>query len=175
MIGGLPATIDPYRLAEKGARLNGVLPVRQMRRVAEICLNESGEVGVDLLFERSEVEEVCMLRGTLTAILQVTCQRCLDQMTLHLTTRPRLILLRAGIVVDDFNDEDETLVVDKALALSDLIEEEVLLAMPMIPMHEPEDCSAGKFVSRSISPGPDVENQPTTNPFLVLRKRNRGD
>jgi uncharacterized protein len=175
MMGSLPAAIDPYRLAEKGAHINGVLPVRQMRRVAEICQDESGEVGVELRFERSDVEEVCLLQGTLTATLHVTCQRCLDRMTLHLTARPRLILLRAGGAIEEYNDENDTLVIDKELALCDLIEDEVLLAMPMIPMHELPDCSAGKFVSRSASLRGNEVRQPADNPFSVLRKHNRSD
>ena len=175
MMGSLPATIDPYRLAEQGAHLSGVLPVRQMRRIAEVCLDESGEVSIDLQFERSDVEEICLMHGTLTATLHVTCQRCLDQMTLNLTARPRLILLRAGKTADDLDDESEILVVDKALALGDLVEDEVLLAMPMIPMHEPSRCPAGKYVSRPASTGHSARPGPADNPFSVLRERNRSD
>lgn len=167
MKGSLPATIDPYLLAEKGARLRGTLPVRRLRRLAELCLDDRDEIGIDLQFERSGAQGLCLMHGTLAATLHVACQRCLDAMVLHLATAPRLVLRRAEAATD----EDETLVVDKAFALSELVEDELLLAMPMIPMHNLAQCPARSLVSVS---GPSAgARKAKANPFSILVQRNR--
>ena len=171
MKGGLPATIDPYLLAEKGAHLRGVLPVRQLRRLAELCLDDRGDVGIDLQFERSDAQGLCLMHGAVTATLHVACQRCLEAMALHLATEPRLVLRRPEPPTEEPTDEDETLVVDKAFALSELVENELLLAMPMVPMHNLAECPARSLVSGS---GPsEGKRKAKTNPFSVLMQRNR--
>lgn len=167
MKGSLPATIDPYLLAEKGARLRGALPVRQLRRLAELCLDDRGEVGIDLQFEPSGAHGPCLMRGALTATLRVSCQRCLQAMDIHLAIEPRLVLQRA----DAPTDEGETLVVDKALVLSKLVEDELLLAMPMIPRHNLAQCPARSLVSSSAPR--EGERRAKANPFSALAQRNR--
>lgn len=171
MKGSLPATIDPYLLAEKGAQLCGALPVRRLRRLAEHCLDDRGEVGIDLQFERSGARGLCLMHGALTATLHVACQRCLQAMDLHLATEPWLVLRRAEGATEESTGEDESLVVDKAIALSELVEDELLLAMPMIPMHTLAECPARSAVSGSgISAG---VRKAKANPFSVLAQRNR--
>ena len=59
-------------------------------------------------------------------------------------------------------EDAEVIEVDKPLALSELIEDELLLAMPMIPMHEFEACPAREH--GAVKRG-------TTNPFAALKQR----
>ena len=82
--GHLPVTIDPIQLAERGARLTGTLPLKSMPRLAQGSLEGSGDVSVDLAFEREEGQQVFVMHGTLRVPLRVTCQRCLETMQLNL-------------------------------------------------------------------------------------------
>lgn len=170
--GHLPATIDPIQLAERGARLTGTLPLKGMSRLAQTALAGSGDVFVDLAFERGEGENVLLMHGRLQTRLRVTCQRCLEAMDLELEAAPWLVLLRPDPRrVPQEEDEPDTLVVDKPLALNALVEDELLLALPMVPMHEPSRCAARARATADSRAGelkPDEKGGPS--PFSMLRK-----
>jgi uncharacterized protein len=147
----LPAQIEPILLAEKGAQLVGSLPLKAMARLAEASLDGGGEVQVDLRFGHAEVGKVYEMTGRLRATVHVACQRCLEPMELPLEADVRLLLLRPGERPEGLAPEVEALVVDKPLRLSELVEDELLLAMPMIPMHPADVCPAKDFV-KSAAP-----------------------
>jgi uncharacterized protein len=163
--GQLPESIDPIQLAERGARLTGTLPLKSMPRISRGSLAGSGDVIVDLSFERSVGEKIFLMHGALRVRLRVTCQRCLEAMDLDLEASPWLILLKAGARLAPRVDDADVLVVDKPLSLSALVEDELLLTQPMVPMHDPNRCPARSYVVRVGHIG-----QERKNPFAVLRR-----
>lgn len=167
MWASLPATIDPILLAERGAHLAGQLPLRGMRRLVELCLDDTGEVEVDLRFERPEGERRHRMYGTLSVVLHVACQRCLEPMDLMLRIEPHLLFLRPGDPEEPGRVED-VLVVDRPLSLSAMVEDELLLAMPMIPMHDLSVCPAKDHVAPEGQSGRSGERAGAGGPFSEL-------
>ena len=168
--GHLPATIDPIQLAERGVRLTGTLPLKSMPRLAQASLDGSGDVHVDLYFERGEGEKVYLMHGTLRVRLHATCQRCLEGMNLELEAAPWLILMRSGPAQDMLGDDPDILVADKPLLLSTLVEDELLLALPMVPMHELGKCPAKVYIAKqAVSELQDIAPD-KKSPFAVLRR-----
>lgn len=168
--GHLPASIDPIQLAERGARLTGTLPLKGMARLTQNCLDDTGEVLVDLAFERGEGEEVLLMHGRLHVKLRVTCQRCLEGMDLTLEASPWFILARSEKRQEMLGEEPDILVADKPLSLSGLVEDELLLAMPMVPMHELNQCPARAYVAAGTDSGPGRAEEGGKSPFSVLRQ-----
>lgn len=167
--GHLPASIDPIQLAERGARLTGTLPLKSMPRLMQTALDDSGDVQVDLAFEREEGEKVFVMHGTLRARLKVTCQRCLEGMDLDIEASPWLILQRSAERAE--REDADVLVSDKPLSLSGLAEDELLLVMPMAPLHEAGKCPAGIRAARAAgTAGSKPSGQNRKNPFSVLSK-----
>ena len=153
MSGGLPTTIDPVQLAERGARLNGTLAVDGMARLSQSGVGPLGTVEVDLRFERSETARLYRAEGQVRAILQVPCQRCLERMALSLDIQPHWLFVRAGAQHGSTpSHESDVIAVDRPLSLRELVEDELLLALPMVPMHDLADCPARQFVTRSAQP-----------------------
>lgn len=167
--GHLPVTIDPIQLAERGARLTGTLPLKSMPRLAQGSLEGSGDVSVDLAFEREEGQQVFVMHGTLRVPLRVTCQRCLETMELNLEAAPWLILTKSGARLEPQEGDADILMADKPLSLSGLVEDELLLALPMVPMHAPDQCTA-KVRAANVVRGaaPDRAERGRKNPFAVL-------
>jgi uncharacterized protein len=166
--GHLPATIDPIQLAERGARLTGTLPLKSMPRLTQTCRDGSGDVLVDLSFERGEAERMFLMRGTLRVNLRVTCQRCLEAMDLQIDASPWLLLLRPEAGKDRLDDDADILVVDKPLSLSALVEDELLLALPMVPTHDLSVCPAKNYVRKETSDAQKVPERERKNPFAAL-------
>ncbi len=154
----LPAVVDPIKLADSGTRLTGQLPVKDMSRLRALCLDESDKVSIDLSFERSGDRALGRMQGTIVAGLQVVCQRCLEKMTLVLRAESSVILIRAQDREDIIARDTDSLVVDGPILLSNIVEDELLLAMPMVPMHDIDECLAGEYRHRQERP----------NPFSVL-------
>lgn len=164
----LPAAIDPIQLAERGERLTGKLPIKGMQRLVELCLDDSGEVALDLQFERAETEDMYVTHGLLTSTVRVTCQRCLEPVSLDLSAKVELFFVRPDEHRDLQTQEADILAVDKPVSLSELVEDELLLVMPMIPMHDPRVCS----VKQTAAMGTTQDELPPTrvSPFSVLSK-----
>lgn len=143
MSGRLPAQIDPIRLADEGVRLAGELPGSELGRLRELARPGSrpAPVTVDLKFERT-AHGARLMRGRLETTIEAVCQRCLQPVALALLAEPLIALLVPGEVVAGAPEEAETLVVEGPLVLSELAEDELLLAMPMIPVHGEGECAA---------------------------------
>jgi len=165
MSARLPEQIDPIRLADEGAPLRGDLSAGGLRRLRELCRPgaQPAPVVVDLEFERTS-HGVRLMHGTIRTTVETICQRCLQPVAIAVTARPFVVLQRAGEETVHAPDEAETLVVEGPLLLNELAEDELLLAMPMIPMHEEGSCTAP--LGRGETPPGPVEKP---NAFSALR------
>ena len=164
----LPHQIDPFRLAEAGAQLSGNLPLRQFPRLRQILADDSGEIAVTLDFEVDELG-VPIVVGNVSASMVLTCQRCLGEFTFPVDLDIALAWVKTTQEADKLPLRYEPYVVEETpLLLNDVIEDELLLALPQIPMHEEAECPASKLLKQPNK----VTNEPELkgNPFSVLAK-----
>jgi uncharacterized protein len=161
MDDSLPAIIDPIGLADKGARLRGDLPLAAMQRLVQSGVQGGGQVTFDLHFAR-DTEGHRRLQGRIGAVLSLPCQRCLQGLSLTVALAPDLVLLAAGEGEDTVPEGADTLAVDAPLPLSRLVEDELILALPMMPMHPEGACEPAVTEDKA------VETRP--NPFAALAK-----
>lgn len=165
MSNGLPAQIDPIRLAEEGARLVGRLSTRLMHRLLSQCANKESQVLIDLQFQRAGRGrwEMC---GTVSTEVTATCQRCLQPVAVAVATEPRIVFVRSQDEERRLSEDlaAEVVVVTGPVALSELVEDELLLAMPMTPLHAADACESMPAPASLATKT--VEEKP--NPFAVL-------
>jgi len=144
-------TFDPHRLdvaafAQAEGRLDGEWPLLRMPRLMQDALPLSagspaqGVVwsarGARKAVAGGETEIRLQLQAR-TALLQ-TCQRCLQPMTVPLDVRPGLRFVRGEAQAEalDEDSEEDVLALTPALDLLPLIEDELILALPLVPRHE---------------------------------------
>ena len=73
------------------------------------------------------------------AALQMSCQRCLQPVTVVLDVQPRLRFVRGeqqAEALDEDSDEEDVLALTATLDLQQLTEDELILALPLVPRHE---------------------------------------
>jgi uncharacterized protein len=116
--------------------------------------------------------------GELHGAAVLTCQRCMQPVSLEIDDSFQVL-----IVEEERGDEPGGYepVVAKAsrLDLRWLAEEQVLLALPLVPMHENEDCAKGVVASSSEADAPEseesadeeVRQQPFRNLRDLMRKQ----
>jgi uncharacterized protein len=132
---GLPALIEPERLAEQGVSLAGRLPLGGLRRLGESLADRSGFVEVALHF-RLEGRGRSTVTGRLAATLRLVCQRCLEPYDLAVDVPVHLVVVRTEREAERLGDAEDPLVVDQgSVSLAHLVEDELLLALPQIPAH----------------------------------------
>lgn len=163
MSGQLPAQIDPLRLADDGVRLVGTLPGSEMARLQDLALPNSRPelVAVDLQFERTG-QGVRRMQGTIRTQVEVACKRCLKPLKVEVVAQPFFVLLQPD---ESEPEESDVLVVEAPLSLAELVEDELLLAMPMSPGHAEGQCE----VAFPVSVGKAPVTGKRANPFAALR------
>jgi len=149
--------------AREGGELSGVLAIADMDRLHDLLAKIDGDVTWHLAGGVDKLERP-YLHLTVSAEVGVICQRCLKPMPFNISADTVLTQFPAEELLDEAVAQDEDLegiVIEPALDVEMLIEDEMLLALPYAPRHE--KCEpAGDAVK------PAGEAKP--NPFAVLAK-----
>lgn len=162
----LPEKISPWRIAAESGSLNGILALAVLPRLTAALDCAEGVVAIALTAGIDE-HGIRFIKGFLRAEVDLTCQRCLGPLRLPLEVTVSLGLARDEAEIDQLPDEYEPLLIAEGggLAVADLVEDELLLALPQIPRHrDVRECAAQREV-RPDESGPDLERR---QPFAVL-------
>ncbi|HTQ36634.1 MAG TPA: YceD family protein [Steroidobacteraceae bacterium] len=121
-------------LADAGSRLSLAIPVERLERIAGLLASREGMVSGSVAFSREEGRIVAEVE--LSASLWLRCQRCLQGLLLPIRSRSRVVLLANEEEAAGVPPELETaLAPEGRLRPADLVEEELLLALPAAPRH----------------------------------------
>ncbi|BBL74647.1 YceD family protein [Methylomagnum ishizawai] len=136
MLDHLPDKLDPYEFVEKKRRIKGKLALAALDRLHDLLLNCEGAVNIDLEFRREA--RIAAVVGRIEAELVLRCQCCLEALPWPVAGEVRLGLVRS---IDEANllpEAFEPLLVEseEPMALADIVQDELLLAIPPIPQHE---------------------------------------
>lgn len=154
--------IDGPEFARRDNRAAGSVAVRDLPRVIEYLVSSEGALDCKLTGGRSQdggghFELHLNVRGELL----LRCQRCLEALKfpLKLDKRLRLVTSVADWPEDDVEDEDfDAVEASKEMLVGTLIEDEILLALPISPRHE---------ICSTPQQGGSKED---ASPFAVLRQ-----
>lgn len=169
--GPIPHYIEPYKLVDRNITYEGSIPSADLPRLREALANDDADICVKVVFERGKQRQALM-SITLDATVHLVCQRCLDIMTfftsatynyMFIASEREEVLLPEGYDVLELGTKDP-------FDLKVLIEDELLLALPIIPIHELKDCQQPVVLEE---PEP-IENEVIrSNPFSVLAQLKR--
>lgn len=158
----LPKTIDPLKYADQNKVLEGQISQKALERLSEIVLEPEGDVEVKLEFDRDQ-QRLRVVKGHLTATLNLKCERCLEPVVKKVESNFQL-----GIVLSDDQAKNlpgyyEPLLVEyDSMPVYEVVEEELILSLPMFVYHD--DCNM-----QQIEEPQEFEEAPKKeNPFSVL-------
>ena len=132
----LPKTIKLYNFAKKEVNLHGEYKISNMPRLAEIAKNDKDSVQVDLSFHLENGMTPCV-KGIINLIVVLDCQRCLDDLEMDLIIPFNLAFVKYENQANEFDEHYEIYHVGELEELEtiDLITDEILLSIPMVPSH----------------------------------------
>lgn len=154
--------IDNVAFAKRDEQITGTLTLAECKRLAELL--QAAEIHYVLQGENNLGGHT--LRLQLDANMQVICQRCLNPMPLNMHRKFNYLINDTPLNEFEFSDIEQNDDIDlvepnPAMDLISLIEDELLMALPIAPAHE-EDCSAN--INKGIT-----ESGEKPNPFAVLK------
>lgn len=129
-------------LAADEAVIEAEIALAELERIRPLLRGDAGLARGRFHFHRESA--LAVAEGHVSATLTVTCQRCLGEMTLPVDTDSRLAFVAdAAASADMAGSREPVIAVDGQVSLAMLIEEELLLALPLAPMHrDARDCHA---------------------------------
>ncbi|MDR2364831.1 MAG: YceD family protein [Zoogloeaceae bacterium] len=129
--------LDAYRFAREAGCLEGRLALLDFRRLLDVLARTDGWVDYRLSGVTGDQGQA-RLRLQVTGRLLLVCQRCLGAAAYDLRIDRLLELAPEGSAPTQEEMEDDNvdiLPLDGALAVDALVEDEVLLSLPIAPRH----------------------------------------
>lgn len=164
MVERLPDFLDPFEYAERKRRVKGSVPLDRMDRLGDSLVNRQGEARIE--FEFKKEGRVVAITGRVEAELVLCCQCCLEPLAWPVGTDVYLGVVGSIDEADLLPEGIEPIIVERGgnVALMDIVEDELLLAIPVIPRH-----------SACGLPKPEASADAAEHPFAALAhlKNNR--
>jgi len=157
-----------HKEVAQGGRFEGEIALSDFERLGELLCSggsdgQERKVIVNFEFTRSEFDTP-LLVGHVQTGLTLECQRCLQPMELPLS-------LDISLLVDASEDMirqggRDTLYSDEGyIDIAEVVEDEIILALPLVAMHDDTECNSNWQVSAAAADSAEKEN-----PFAVLQQ-----
>lgn len=155
--------IDSLDFARNGRKISGEVPVAEMPRLLDALENPQGILSYTV-HGGMDSRGNPLLRVGIAGQCQLRCQRCLNAMDYPVRLDVCLMLRdQAGLdALGDDEEECDSILAEAQLDVLDVLEEEILLSLPIAPRHDdPGVCQAAD--------GKDMHSE-AKHPFAALAK-----
>ena len=153
-----PLVINNIEFARKALELHDRIAVSQFSRLQDLLNSADGMLD-------------CWLKGSVNAAgkatlalqvrgeVQLQCQRCMEPFVFSLDIDETYVIVTDEAMIpisieDEATAEEDFIVADAQMRVLDLIEDEVLLALPYAPKHDDAICGADETMDGLKKPSP---------------------
>ncbi len=153
--------INSFEFARKSLEIHDIIRVSQFLRLKDLIVLDN-DCLIDWTIKGSiDEQSKPSLLLNVTGLVWLKCQRCLEPFRFQLDIATKFILVNDenSIPLDEDNFDEDYLVGNDHLNLDELLEDEILLALPFAPKHELDECVVKEDKIEIGKP----------NPFAVLR------
>lgn len=168
MSNQLLSLVEPLELARLGRRFSGEIPIAKLKRLRGLLASGEGRVYAELAFDTDE-KGIPFVSGQVQAEVELQCQRCLETFR-----HPMAIEFCLGIVESEAEEQllpeyyEPLLLPERRIHMSDIVEDELVLALPSVPVH-PHECREA-FHEHDGAEEKERERDEADNPFAILKK-----
>ncbi|GMV44684.1 MAG: hypothetical protein AMXMBFR66_00820 [Pseudomonadota bacterium] len=175
-----PRAVDVAALARSGGRLAGAWPLGELERLGGLLLHAADGAAAVVAWSAAGAtravpggEPEIWLELQARAPVRLQCQRCLQPLTQVLAVERRLRFVRGADEAErlDADSEDDVFELLARHDLRTLVEDELILALPLVPRHEvcPEPLVPAAADAPSADVGAGADNGGSAeHPFASL-------
>ena len=135
--------IDGLQFARAALERRGVVGMEQLPRLGQLRCSTEG-LEYHLRGGRAGDGRPC-LRLSVMGSVRLLCQRCLDPIQVPIAIDAELQLAESAREISEADDEIDRVLASRRMDIAQLVEDEVLLALPMAPRHAA--CGRGRPAS----------------------------
>ncbi len=166
--------LDVVGFAREGGTLQGREALRQRTRLLDETQGQGAELPVQWAARGEAVavtggDPQTWLHLKASAVLPLTCQRCLAPVDVTLTVDRsfRFVADEATAMAQDDESEEDLLAISQDFDLTQLVEDELLMEMPAVPRH---DVCPVEVKSVATDAAFDAQEAARPHPFAALQK-----
>ncbi|MBT8433674.1 MAG: DUF177 domain-containing protein [Gammaproteobacteria bacterium] len=146
----------------------GEISLAETKRLDELLLGsefdrKGRKIAVSFEFSRNEYG-IPMIMGSLETSLELECQRCLKALELPLQLDFKLMIDASDEIISN-SDMDTIYSKDGYIDIIELVEDELMLAIPLVATHDDTACNEDWKAGQAES-----EANARENPFAVLQQ-----
>lgn len=169
----LPAYADARKVFAQEAELAGSVALDRLPRFRENLAGGEARIAARLRFHKDDSGQQ-IIAGELEARVPVQCQRCLEPVEIELREPVKLAVVQTEAQAKALPAElDPWFSEDTRLDLARVVEEQLLLALPIVSYHPESACRPADFHQGDPEPGPEEAQRP--NPFAILESLKKSD
>ena len=143
-----PERVSPRKWCDRNGTINCSIPLGKLLRLSEYLDDNHGQAQVCLSFDR-DANGYCCLTGKVSAQVSMQCQRCLELTAVDLVSDLDIKIAgdndEARLIADgtaNSLDRLEVVVsVEGELDLLSVIEDELIMSLPIVAVHDNEHCN----------------------------------
>ena len=174
--GPIPERVDHRKLANQAGLIEGTLPIQCFHRFGEMLVVREGDVYLRLEFSGGDFGST-RVNGSAATEVCLVCQNCMKQFRRQVSCDIALQVVSDESKLERLSEGDDAVVApDKIISIAELVEDELILAMPMISRHEEGQCLETDYEQQGIvlqevqETQETQETQTTYRPFADLAK-----
>lgn len=173
-----PAQIEPFKWAEQGFTWSTTLPLSRFVRISREAVGSIDDqlINIDCKLSMDAYHRIVWLDGHVDTKVPMECQRCLDSVEITLVSDFHLALIDDESLIERLDEDADFIVLGESEAtikgdyltntpstvdLLALLEDELLLLMPLSPKHDACEHKHQPAVQ-------DTVEEKRDNPFEVL-------
>lgn len=162
----LPQRVDAIRFADTAIELQGMMPIHALERLVTTLSGQGGEVHADIHFGKDE-QGIRFMRCDYETKVQLQCQRCMEPFEQDMSGQLVLGIVKSEEEANLLPKTYEPVFVkeDGTLSLHEAIEDELILGIPIVPMHKTKECKVKLPHATESNTAAETEKE---NPFKVI-------
>ncbi len=176
----VPERLDVRAFAQNTGRITAETPLACFERLGDELFESSGteeqllvnwHADGSMRTDSQGAAPAIWLHLEAKAVVPLQCQRCLGAVgtVLEVDRWFRFVADEATAEAQDDESEEDVLVLEPVMSLYTLLEDELLMALPLVPMHE--TCPVPVVMHAStLGIAPDADDNPPVHPFAALAK-----
>lgn len=168
----IPISVDPVKSAGKQLSYVGLVPGKSMTRLQELLVEPCADVDAELDFDL-DAQNIKHMKGHAAVSVTVACERCGEPMNVYLVSNFVYAPVTKRQTATDLPSDYEAIELDELgeIQLHRIIEDELILAMPVVVKHDEREC---RVDSNAMQWG-EIDEAPSDkeNPFAVLQELKR--
>lgn len=166
----LPNFIDPIHCAQHNKRFVACVNQSQLPRLAALLVSADQQVAVDIRFYNDKSLKNFVYEVQLKTTLCLECQRTLEPFDFVVEKQVKGVLVMPDALIDALPDDIEIYELsEEKLSLFELVEEELLLSVPMVPIRENSVMPYQNTESDDLLSVESEEVERKPNPFAALK------